>query len=107
MNVNATEKKTILTNLEKEAAVLLGVIQIHESYLHQKSKELKIDRYDQEQLNEMIIKFLKILALIDAFQYFESINETLTNNNIVFFSFVVNNDFSFRIRKFIKDLIYY
>ena len=53
----------------------------------------------------MIEKFLRMLALIDAYQYFESKNITLTDDNIGLFSFVVNDDYSFRIRKFIKDLL--
>ena len=88
--------------LEKQAAILLGQVQIHEDYLNRKQK---IDDYDLNQLVEMTEKFLRMLALIDAYQYFESKNVTLTDDNIGLFSFVVNDDYSFRIRKFIKDLL--
>ena len=52
----------------------------------------------------MVEKFLRILALIDAYQYFQNRNEMLTDENIGRFFFIVNNDYSVRINKFINDL---
>ena len=53
--------------LEKEAAILLGQVQILQNYLNRKQK---INDYDLNQLTEMVEKFLSTLALIDAYQYF-------------------------------------
>ena len=91
--------------LEKEGAMLLGQVQIQENYMnHKQNQNLKVDRYDLNELQEMVEKFLRILALIDAYQYFQSKNETLTDDNIGRFLFIVNDDYSIRIEKFIKDL---
>ena len=91
--------------LEKEGAMLLGQVQIQENYMnHKQNQNLKVDRYDLNELQEMVEKFLRILALIDAYQYFQSKNETLTDENIGRFLFIVHDDYSLRIEKFIKDL---
>ena len=91
--------------LEKEGAMLLGQAQIQENYMnHKQNQNLKVDRYDLNELQEMVEKFLRILALIDAYQYFQSKNETLTDDNIGRFLFIVNDDYSLRIEKFMKDL---
>ena len=87
--------------LEKEGAMLLGQEQIQENYMNQ---NLKVDRYDLNELQEMVEKFLRILALIDAYQYFQNKNEMLTDENIGRFLFIVNNDYLMRINKFINDL---
>ena len=87
--------------LEKEASILLGQMQIHEDYLNHKQK---VDDYDLQQLQEMVEKFLRMLALIDAYQYFESKNITLTDDNVNIFLFIVNDDYSFRMKKFITDI---
>ena len=91
--------------LEKEGAMLLGQVQIQENYMnHKQNQNLKVDRYDLNELQEMVEKFLRILALIDAYQYFQSKNEMLTDENIGRFLFIVHDDYSLRIQKFIKDL---
>ena len=91
--------------LEKEGAMLLGQVQIQENYMnHKQNQNLKVDRYDLNELQEMVEKFLRILALIDAYQYFQNRNEMLTDENIGRFLFIVNNDYSVRINKFINDL---
>ena len=91
--------------LEKEGAMLLGQVQIQENYMnHKQNQNLKVDRYDLNELQEMVEKFLRILALIDAYQYFQSKNETLTDDNIGRFLFIVHEDYSLRIQKFIKEL---
>ena len=48
--------------------MLLGQVQIQEDYMNQKQK---VDRYDLNELQEMLEKFLRILALIDAYRYFQ------------------------------------
>ena len=52
----------------------------------------------------MVKKFLQILALIDAYKYFQSKNEMITYENVDRFLFVVNNDYIVRINKFMNDL---
>ena len=91
--------------LEKEGAMLLGQVQIQENYMnHKQNQNLKVDRYDLNELQEMVEKFLRILSLIDAYQYFQSKNKMLTDENIGRFLFIVNDDYSLRINKFINDL---
>ena len=87
--------------LEKEGSILLAQIQIQEEYMNKKQK---VDRYDLNELQEMIEKFLRLLSLVDAYQYFQSKNEILSDENLGNFSFIVNNDYSVRINKFINDL---
>ena len=87
--------------LEKEGAMLLAQVQIQEEYINRKQK---VDWYDLNELQEMVEKFLRILSLIDAYQYFQSKNEMLSDENLGNFSFIVNNDYSVRINKFINDL---
>ena len=87
--------------LEKEGAILLAQVQIQEEYM---SKKQKVDRYDLNELQEMIEKFLRLLSLVDAYQYFQSKNEMLSDENLANFLFIVNNNYSVRINKFINDL---
>ena len=81
--------------------MLLGQVQIQEQYMNRKQK---VDRCDLNQLQEMVEKFLRILSLIDAYQYFKSKNEMLSDENLGRFLFIVNNNYSVRINKFINDL---
>ena len=50
----------------------------------------------------MIEKLLRLLSLVDAYQYFQSKNEMLSDENLSNFLFIVHNDYSIRINKFIK-----
>ena len=86
--------------LEKEGSILLAQIQIQEEYM---SKKQKVDRYDLNELQE-IEKFLRLLSLVDAYRYFQSKNEMLSDENLSNFLFIVHNDYSIRISKFINDL---
>ena len=90
--------------LEKEGAISLAQIQIQEEYIHCKKQNVKVDRYDLNEMDQMVKKFLRILALIDAYKYFQSKNEMITDENLDRFLFVVNNDYVVRINKFINDL---
>ena len=91
--------------LEKEGAISLAQIQIQEEYIHcKKQQNVKVDRYDLNEMDQMVKKFLRILALIDAYKYFQSKNEMITDENLDRFLFVVNNDYVVRINKFINDL---
>ena len=85
--------------LKKEGAMLLAQVQIQEEYM---SRKQKVYRYDLNELQEMIKKFLRILSLVDAYQYFQSKNEMLSDENLGNFLFIVNNNYSVRINKFIN-----
>ena len=87
--------------LEKEGAILLGQIQIQEEYM---SKKQEVNRYDINELQEMVEKFLRLLSLVDAYQYFQSKNQMLSDENFGNFLFIVNSNYSVRINKFINDL---
>ena len=87
--------------LEKEGAILLAQIKIQEEYMNGKQK---VDRYDINELQEMVEKFLRLLSLVDAYQYFQSKNKMLSDENLGNFLFIVNNDYSIRLNKFINDL---
>ena len=52
----------------------------------------------------MIEKCLHLLSLVDAYQYFQSENKMLTDENFGYFLFIVNSNYSVRINKFINDL---
>ena len=86
--------------LEKEGAILLA--QVQEEYM---SRKEKVDRYDINELQEIVEKFIRVLSLVDAYQYFQSENKLLTDENIGNFLFIVKNDYSIRINKFINDLM--
>ena len=87
--------------LEKEGAILLGQIQIQEEYM---SKKQEVNRYDINELQEMVEKFLRLLSLVDGYQYFQSKNQMLSDENFGNFLFIVNSNYSVRINKFINDL---
>ena len=70
--------------LEKEGAILLA--QVQEEYM---SRKEKVDRYDINELQEIVEKFIRVLSLVDAYQYFQSENKPLTDENIGNFLFIV------------------
>ena len=87
--------------LEEEGGVLLGAIQVLEDYLDYKKKNSRVDTDDINELKEMIMKFLRILSLIDVYRYFDSKNETISNTES--FLLMVENDYSIRMNKFLND----
>ena len=80
--------------LEKKGAVLLGAIQILEDYLN----------FNIREMQELIVKFFRILSLIDAYQLFESEKSMVTDENIDSFISIVSNSYSIRFKKFVNDL---
>ena len=90
--------------LEKKGAVLLGAIQILEDYLNFKKKEKKVTATDIREMQELIVKFFRILSLIDAYQLFESEKSMVTDENIDSFISIVSNSYSIRFKKFVNDL---
>ena len=91
--------------LQKEGGILLGQIQIHEDYLNYLERNSKVKSKDIGDLQEMILKFFRILALIEAYQFLQSQNLMLTDQNMDHFLFVFNQDYTMRITKFIDDLL--
>ena len=95
--------KREISVLEREGAVLLGAIQVLQDYLdYKKQNAALVDRNDLIELEQMIIKFLHILALIDVYQYFDSKNETISCMNS--FLLMVDHDYQVRMNKFLNDL---
>ena len=90
--------------LEKKGAVLLGAIQILADYLNFKKKEKKVTATDIREMQELIVKFFRILSLIDAYQLFESEKSMVTDENIDSFISIVSNSYSIRFKKFVNDL---
>ena len=93
--------KKEISSLEKNGAILLGGIQILEEYLQYKKEHFKVNSYDINEMKEMIIKFLRILALIDVYQYYDSKNETKLNES---FFLMDDNAYSIRMNKFLNEL---
>ena len=91
--------------LQKDCTILLGKIQIQEDRINYLEKHSKLYLKDINDLQQMILTFFRILALIDAYQFFQSQNLMLTDENMDRFLFVFNSDYSIRITKFINDLI--
>ena len=87
--------------LEKEGAILLGAIQILDDFLKEKHRVTTTDINDMQ---NMIQKFLHILALIDAFQLFRDENQKLTDKNRHSFMSIAANSYSIRLKKFVNDL---
>ena len=87
--------------LEKEGAILLGAIQILDDFLKEKHRVTTTDINDMQ---NMIQKFLHILALIDAFQLFTDKNQKLTDENRHSFMSIAANSYSIRLTKFVNDL---
>ena len=83
-NIDKPNFKREISILEREGAVLLGAIQLLEDYLDYKKNAAKIDLTDLKELKQMIIRFLRILSLIDVYQYFESKNKTISDKKNVF-----------------------
>ena len=102
-NIDKPNFKSEISILEKEGAVLLGAIQVLQDYLdYKKQNAAKIDPADLKELKQMIIRFLRILSLIDVYQYFESKNKTISDKKM--FLLMVDYDYSVRINKFLNDL---
>ena len=96
--------ETELSFLRKEGAILLGQIQIHEDYIYYLKDQLRVDQEEIDKMKEMVLKFFRILALIDAFEFFESRNIVINDQNKDLFKSTYKNSYSIRISKFLSDL---
>ena len=86
--------------LEKEGAITLANMHIQEQYMNEKKE---VNRYDVIEITDAVENFLRILSLMDAYRYFQSKNQALTDKNIGDFLLIVKNDFLIRQNKFLID----
>ena len=90
--------------LEDIVAILLGGMQILHDYLQFKKEQGEVPLCDVNNMEQLIVKFLQSLALIDSYKLFRDENQLLTNENIDNFTNISNNNYSIRLEKFLNDL---
>ena len=91
--------------LKVEAGMLLEQIKQQEIKLYQaKQQKLQVNLNDLNTLKQMIRKFLRMLALIDAYQFFQSKNQPITDQNCHWFYFVTDGCFSNKLQHFLQEL---
>ena len=90
--------------LEDIVAILLGGMQILHDYLQFKKEKGEVPLTDINNMEQIIVKFLQSLALIDSYKLFRDKNQLLTDRNIDCFTSITNNNYSIRFEKFINDL---
>ena len=93
-----------ITLLEDIVAILLGAMQILHDYLEFKKKTGEVPLTDVNNMEQLIVKFLQSLALIDSYKLFRDENQLLTDRNIETFTNITNNNYSVRLEKFLNDL---
>ena len=93
-----------ITLLENIVAILLGGMQILHDYLEFKKETGEVPLSDVNNMEQLIVKFLQSLALIDSYKLFRDENQLLTNENIDTFTNITNNNYSIRLEKFLNDL---
>ena len=93
-----------ITLLENIVAILLGGMQILHDYLQFKKETGEVPLTDVNNMEQLIVKFLQSLALIDSYKLFRDENQLLTNENIDTFTNITNNNYSIRLEKFLNDL---
>ena len=108
-DINFTKNETSLfeyeiASLEEETAILMGAMQILDEYLQFKKRKGEVPLNNINDMQEMIQKFLQILALIDAFQQFRDENQMITDGNIDSFTSIATNNYLIRLKKFTNDL---
>ena len=90
--------------LEDIVAIVLGAMQILHDYLQFKKETGEVPLTDVNNMEQLIVKFLQSLALIDSYKLFRDENQLLTNENIDTFTNITNNNYSIRLEKFLNDL---
>ena len=93
-----------ITLLENIVAILLGGMQILHDYLQFKKETGEVPLTDVNNMEQLIVKFLQSLALIDSYKLFRDENQLLTNENIDTFTNITNNNYSIRLEKFLNGL---
>ena len=89
--------------LQKEKDVILRKIRIQEHLMNYREEEATLRLTDINDLQELILKFFRVLSLIDAYGYLETKHQTVTES---FFLNIVNNRYFSRLNIFINDLIF-
>ena len=91
--------------LETQAGVLFQQVEAHEAKLYQtKQQKLQVNDNDIKTLEQMIRKFLRMLALIDSYRFFQSKNQGITDQNCDWFYCVTDGCFSNRLQHFLQEL---
>ena len=90
--------------LEDIVAIVLGGMQILHDYLQFKKETGEVPLTDVNNMEQLIVKFLQTLALIDVYKLFRDENEILTDRNIDIFTSIANNNYKIRLKKFTDDL---
>lgn len=90
--------------LKKERDTLLIKIQIHEQYLNFKEQNARLSPQDLIQLEELIFRYFRVLALTDTYNFFQMQNQAVVDENISNFLTIVDNRYLLRLHEFIKDL---
>ena len=90
--------------LEDIVTILLGGMQILHDYLQFKKETGEVPLTDVKNMEQLIVKFLQSLALIDSYKLFRDENQLLTDRNIDTFTNITNNNYSIRLEKFLNDL---
>ena len=63
-----------------------------------------VNRNNLDTLEQIIRKFLRMLALMDGYRFFQSKNQTITNLNSDWFYFITDGCFSNRLQQFLEEL---
>ena len=90
--------------LEDIVAIVLGGMQILHDYLQFKKETGEVPLSDVHEMEQLIVKFLQSLALIDSYKQFRDENQLLTNENIETFTSITNDNYKIRLEKFLNDL---
>ena len=93
-----------ITLLENIVAIVLGAMQILHNYLQFKKETGEVPLTDVNNMEQLTVKFLQSLALIDSYKLFRDENQLLTDRNIDTFTNITNNNYSIRLEKFTNDL---
>ena len=103
--VSVKQQKSYEQEIKTQAGVLLQQIQQQESKLNRaKQQKLQVNQYDIVTFEQMIRKFLRMLALIDSYRYFQAKNEPITDQNCHWFYCVTDGCFSNRLQHFLQEL---
>ena len=97
--------ETEICYLKETAYVLLEQIGAREARLRRlQLQKIKVDPFDLQALDEGIQKFLRMLALIDTYRYFQERSEALTDQNRGWFNYIANCFLSMKVRHFFEEL---
>ena len=91
--------------LQRHGNKLLQKIKQQEIKMNRRRQQnLQPNQKDLNTLNGMIKKFLRMLAFIDSYRYFQIIKEPLSYNNETFFYEVANNYYEDILQRFVFNV---